>query len=126
LRGGPVNVQVRLAVPITMVMPGRIVRQVTLGGFRVHRRRGARFMFVSIANHGNVTEQLRGHVTISLYRRGKVARLRLLAPPALPPGTRGLFALRYRGRLRGPVTALVRVRLDPALQAVERRYRIRL
>jgi hypothetical protein len=127
LRGGRVNVQVRLGVRIRMVVPGRIVRRLTLGGLRVNRRRDARFMFVSVANRGNVTVQLRGRVTALLLRRGRQqARLSPRARRALLPGARAVLALRYRGHVRGPVTAVVRVRLGPGIRAVERRYRIRL
>ena len=127
LRGGRVNVQVRLGVRIRMVVPGRIVRQVTLGGLRVHRRRDARLMFVSVANRGNVTVRLRGRVTALLVRRGR--QLARLSPPArlaLRPGARAVLALRYRGRVRGLLTAVVRVRLGSGIRVVERRYRVRL
>jgi hypothetical protein len=127
LRGGRVNVQVRLGVRITMVVPGRILRQVTLGGLRVHRRRGARLMFVSVANRGNVTVQLRGRVTALLVRHGQqLARLSPHARRVLLPGARAALALRYRGRVRGPVTVVVQVRLGSGIRVVERRYRIRL
>ena len=126
LGGGRVNVQVRLGVRIRMVVPGRIVHRLTLGGLRVHKRRDARFMFVSVANRGNVTVQLRDRVTASLVRRGQqLARLSPHAQRALRPGARTLLALRYGGRLRGPVTAVVQIRLGSGSR-VERRYRIRL
>jgi hypothetical protein len=84
-------------------------------------------MFLSVANHGNVTVQLRGHVTASLFRRRqRVARLNPAGRRALAPGARTLLALRYAGRVRGPVTAVVQVRLGPGVRVVERRYRIRL
>jgi hypothetical protein len=125
LRGGRVNVQVRLGVRIRMVVPGRIVRQVTLGSLRVHRRQGARFMFVSVTNRGNVTVQLRGRVTALLVRRGQqLARLSFPARRALPPGSRAVLAMRYRGRARGLVTAVVQIGFG--VRIVERRYRIRL
>jgi hypothetical protein len=127
LRGGRVNVQVRLGVRIRMVVPGRIVRHVALGGLRVHRGRHGRFLFVSVANRGNVTVQLRGRVTGSLFRRGRqVARLNPRARRALVPGARAVVALSYGGRLRGRATAVVRVRLGSGLRVIERRYRIRL
>jgi len=110
-----------------MVVPGRIVRHVTLGDLRVHRRRNARFMFVSVANRGNVTVQLRGRVTASLVRHGRqLARLRPRAQRALLPGAHAVLAVRYSGRVRGLLTAVVRVRLGSGIRAVERRYRIRL
>jgi hypothetical protein len=127
LRGGRVNVQVRLGVRVRMVVPGRVVRQLALGGLRVRRRRAARLMFVSVANRGNVTVRLRGCVTALLVRRGhQLARLNPSGQRALLPGARTLIALRYGGPVRGPVTAVVQVRLGPGIRLVERRYRIRL
>jgi hypothetical protein len=124
---GSVNVQLRLGVRITMIVPGRIVRHLTLGGLRVRRRRDARLLFVSVANRGNVTVQLRGRVNASLVRRGQqVARLSPPARRALLPGARTVLALRYRGRMRGLVSAVVQIRLGSGLRVVERRYRIRL
>jgi hypothetical protein len=127
LRGGRVNVQLRLGVRIRMVVPGRVVRQVTLGGLRVHRRRSTRFMFVLIANRGNVTVQLRGRVTALLVRRGQqLARLSPRAKPVLLPGARAALTLRYSGRVRGLVTVVVQVRLGSGIPVVARRYRVRL
>jgi len=127
LRGGRVNVHVRLGVRVRVVVAGRIVRRLTLGGLRVHRRHDARFMFVSVANRGNVTVQLRGRVTALLVRDGRqLARLSPAARGALLPGARAVVALRYRGRVRGRVTAVVKIRLGSGIRIVERRYRIRL
>ena len=127
LRGGRVNVQVRLGVRLRMVVPGRIVRQVTFGVLRVQQRRGAHLMLVSVANRGNVTVQLRGRVTALLVRRGRqLAQLSPQAQRVLLPRARAALALRYRGRVRGLVTVVVRVRLGSGIRDVERRYRIRL
>jgi hypothetical protein len=127
LRGGRVNVQVRLGVRIRMRVPGRVVRRLTLGALHVHPPRDARWMFVSVANRGNVTVQLRGHITASLVRRGKqLARLNPHVRRAVLPGTRAVLALRYGGGVRGFVTAVVQVRLGSGVRIVERRYRIRL
>ena len=127
VRGSRVNVQLRLGVRITMVVPGRIVRHLTLGGLRVRRRRDVRLLFVSVANRGNVTVQLRGRVTALLVRDGQqVARLSPLARRALLPGARAVLTLRYSGRLGGLLAAVVRIRLGPGVRAVERRYRIHL
>lgn len=127
LRAGRVNVHVRLGVRVMLHVPGRIVRQLALGGLRVERGRHARLMFVFVANRGNVTVPLRGHVTALLLRRGRQpARLRPRAPRALLPGKRAVLTLRYGGRMRGAVTVVVRVRLGSGIRIVERRYRVRL
>jgi hypothetical protein len=82
---------------------------------------------VSVANRGNVTVQLRGRVTALLLRRGRQqAHLSPRAQRVLLPGARAALGLRYRGRLRGLVTAVVRIRLGPGVGVVERRYRLRL
>jgi hypothetical protein len=127
LRGGRVNVQVRLGVRIRMVVPGRIVRAAALGGLHLRRSRNARFMFVSVTNRGSVTVPLRGRVTVLLLRRGqRLARLTPRGRRALVPGARTVLAVRYGGRVRGLLTAVVRIRFGPGVHAVERRYRVRL
>jgi hypothetical protein len=127
LRGGRVNVQVRLGVRIRMVVPGRIVRNAALGGLRVRRSHNSRLMFVSVTNRGNVTVLLRGRLTASLLRRGhRFAQLTAHGRRALLPGARAVLALRYGGRVRGLLTVVVRIRLGPGVRAVERRYRVRL
>jgi hypothetical protein len=84
-------------------------------------------MYVLLANRGNVTVPLRGRVTARLVRRGqRLAHLNLRVRRALVPGARAFVMLRYGGRVRGPVTAVVRVRLLPGTRDVERRYRLRL
>jgi hypothetical protein len=110
-----------------MVVPGRIVRHLAFGGLRVHRSRDARFMFLSVANRGNVTVRLRGQVSASLVRRGRqLARLSPRSRNALRPGARAVLALRYGGHVRGLVIAVVRIRLGSDIRVVERRYRVRL
>jgi hypothetical protein len=127
LRGGRVNVQVRLGVRIRMVVPGRIVRDAALGGLRLRRSRNARYLFVSVTNRGNVTVPLRGRVTALLLRRGqRLARLTPRGRRTILPGSHAVLALRYGGRARGLLTAVVRIRLGPGARAVERRYRVRL
>ena len=126
--GNRVALRLRLGVRVIVQMPGRIVRRLAFGGVRVHRARGSRLIFVPVVNRGNVTVQLRGHVTASLLRHGdRVARLHLAARPAsLAPAARTLLALRYAGRVRGPVLAIVQIRIGPDIRPVERRYRLRL
>jgi hypothetical protein len=125
--GSRVAVRLRLGVRVSVRMPGRIVRRLALGGVRVHRARGLRVLFVPVVNRGNVTMQLRGHVTASLFRRGhRVAGLHPAARRALAPGARTLLALRYAGRVRGPVIAVVQIRTGLGVRLMERRYRLRL
>jgi hypothetical protein len=128
LRSGHVNLQLRLGVRIGMRVPGRVVRQIAFGSLRVQRDRHAWRMLLAVANRGNVTLQLHSKITAWLVRRGnRVARLRpRVRRRPLPPGSRTVLALGYSGRLRGPVTALVRARLGPGTRVVERRYRLRL
>ena len=125
--GSRVALRLRLGVRVSVRMPGRIVRRLALGGVRVHRARSLRFILVQVVNRGNVTVQLRGHVTASLLRHGdRVARLQIAPRPALAPGARALLALRYAGRVRGPVIAVVQIRMGSGVRLVERRYRLRL
>ena len=126
--GSRVTLRLRLGVRVNVRMPGTIVRRLALGGARVHRKRDLRLIVIPVVNRGNVTVQLRGHVTASLFRsRNRVARLHLAVRPAsLAPAARALLALRYAGRVRGPVMAVVQIRMGPDVRLVERRYRLRL
>ena len=127
LRGGRVKVQVRLGVRVKVVVRGRIVHDAVLGDLRLRRSRNARFMFVSVTNRGNVTVPLRGRVTAALLRRGhRLAQLTPRGRRAILPGARAVLTLRYGGRVRGLLTAVIRIRLGPGVRAVERRYRVRL
>jgi hypothetical protein len=120
-RAGGVAVQVRLGVRVRVRMPGRIVRHLALNGLRVRRHRDARELLVSLTNLGNVAEQLRGQLAVTLVRHGRVVSLlRPRRPRELSPRMRAVVALRYGGRVRGLVTAVVKVR------GKERRYRLRL
>jgi len=120
-RAGGVAVRMRLGIRVRVRMPGRIVRHLTLNGVRVRRQPDVHVLLVSLTNLGNVAEQLRGQLAVTLVRNGRVVSL--LRPPRpreLWPGTRAVVALRYRGRVRGLVTAVVKLR------GKERRYRLRL
>lgn len=127
VRGHRVNVQARLGVRIKMRLPGRVVRRLIFGRLRIRRVGSARSLLVSVANRGNVSIPLRSRISVSLFKRGKQrARLIPRAPRVLRPRTRSVVELRYRGRLRGLVTAVVRVRFGSAARTLERRYRLRL
>jgi hypothetical protein len=117
-----VAVRVRLGIRVRIRVPGRIVRRLLVRGLHVRRHAGRRVLLVSLANRGNVAEQLRGHVTVTLVRGGRLlSRLRPRTNRELLPGARTMLALPYAGGARGLVTAIVTVR-----PGAQRRYRLRL
>ena len=121
-------VRMRIGIVVVMRAPGAIVRRLELRGLRVRRFGRVRVLELSVANRGNVTEALnRGCVNVSLLRRGRLlTRLRPLARQLLPR-TSGIAEIRYGGRLRGWVTALVELSAhDPCGQALRRTFRIQL
>jgi hypothetical protein len=124
---GRVALRMRLGVRVRIHDPGRAVRRLELQWLRVHTRQRVRELLLSVVNRGTVAEQLRRRLTVTLLRRGRiVSRLRPRALPELFPGARTVVVLPYFGGVRGPVSALVRVRLGRARPTVVRRYRLRL
>lgn len=124
---GRLDVHLRVGVRIKLVVPGRVMRDVRLGGVRVRRGRGAWLLFVSVANRGNVTVPLRHKVSVELARRGRhVKHVRVTARPALRPGSRSAVVLRCNGRLRGNVVLTVRLGFGPGIASVVRRYALHL
>jgi hypothetical protein len=116
-----VAVQLRLGVRLRIRAPGRLVRRVAVEGLHARRFKGKRTLVVSVANRGNVTEQLRGRVRVTLVRHSRViSRLRFRRSRELFPGARAVVALPYAGSARGFVTAVVKVRGSPG----GRRYRV--
>ena len=114
-----VPVRIRLGVRLRVRVPGRLVHRLVPRGVRVRGR--PRTLLVSVANAGNVTEQLRGRVAVTLLRGGRaLSRLRYGAARELFPGAATVLQLPYRGGVRGRVIAVVRT------GAVTRRYRLRL
>jgi hypothetical protein len=121
-----IAVQLRVGVRVRIRAPGRLVHRLALSGLRAHHSRRRRSVLVSITNRGNVTEPLRGRLSVTLVARGHVfSRLRLLRARDVYPGTRAMIVLPYAGSARGLVTAVVRVRLG-GRRALERRYRLLL
>ena len=107
-RGGGVAVRMRIGIVVVVRVQGVIVRRLELLRLRVRRAGRARLLELLMANRGNITETLdRRCVTVSLRRRGR--ELERLWPTArdLLPRTSGIVEIRYRGRLRGRVTARV-------------------
>ena len=121
-----IPVRMRLGVRLRVRTPGRLVRHVVVRGLHLRGRAGARVLEITVANAGNVTERLRG-ATVTIARRGRnISRLRARAFRDVVPGARALIQLRYAGRARGWVTALVAIRLGEMAQPVRHRYRLRL
>jgi len=125
-RGAGVAVRMRLGVVVVVRAPGLVVRRLALRRLRVRRVHRARIVELLVVNRGNVTERLdRGSVRVVLRRRVRHVRLRAEVRQ-LRPRTRGVFQFRYRGRLKGRVTATVRIVPEPGLPPVMRTFRIRL
>jgi hypothetical protein len=125
--GGRVTVRLRLGVGLRIRVRGRIVRLVEIRGLRVRKRSSGRGLLVTVANRGNVTEQLQGRVSVRLFDGGRlVSRLRLRGLRELFPGSRAVIAMRYAGHKRGLVTAIVTVDLGRGVRRVERRFHLRL
>ena len=113
-RAAGVAIRMRIGVVVFIRVAGRIVHRLELGALRVRRR----VLEATVANRGNVVERMR--VRVSLSRGGRV--LVRLGPVArtLLPHSRGIERFRYRGRLRGWVTARVEA------GALRRTFRLRL
>lgn len=100
-RAAGVAIRMQIGVVVFVRVAGRIVHRLELGTLRVRRR----VLEAVVANRGNVVERTR--VRVSLSRGGHVlARLGPVARTLLPH-SRGIQRFRYRGRLRGWVTARV-------------------
>ncbi len=109
-----VAIRVQVGVVVFVRVAGRIVHRLELDGLRAKRR----VLEAIVVNRGNVAERLRLRVFLS--RSGRVlARLGPVARTLLPH-SRGIERFRYRGPLRGWVTARVEA------GALRRTFRIRL
>ena len=126
-RHAGVSVRMSLGVVIDMRAPGEITRKLVLRGLRVRRHGLLRTLEMLLVNRGNVTEELaRERVTLSLSRAGRVLAKLHAEPRKLLPHTGGLVLFRYRGRVRGPISALATVVSQSAEATVHRTFRIRL
>ena len=113
-----VSVRMRVGVRVVIRVPGAIVRRLRID--RLRSVRGRRLV-LTLANAGNVTEELaRGRLRVELRRAGR-SLARLYAPRReLLPHARAVVSFGYPRRLRGPVTAIVAIRDGP-----QRRFRLR-
>ena len=103
-----VAVRVRIGIVVTVRVPGKLVRRLTLGRVRLQRRGRDRIVDVELVNRGNVTERLaRGRIVVTLMRRGRALARLVSAPRELLPHSRGRADLVYRGRARGWIRALI-------------------
>lgn len=122
------TVQMRIGLVVTVRVKGRRVSRLAV--VAAHSRRPGRgrgsLIDVRLANRGNVIETLAGtRLRVILIRRGHVvARLRPGRRKVLPR-TSALVAVRYRGRLRGPVTARIEL-AQPGGRTARRSFHLRL
>jgi hypothetical protein len=113
-RADGIAVRMRIGVVVYIRVAGRIVHRLELKALSVRRR----VLEATVENRGNVVERTR--VRISLSRRGRViARLGPVARTLLPH-SQAIERFRYRGRLRGWVTAQV------GAGVLRRTFRLRL
>lgn len=113
-RPAGVAIRMQIGVVVFVRVAGRIVHRLELGELRARHR----VLEAVVMNRGNVVERVR--VRVSFARGSHVlARLGSLARTLLPH-SRGIERFRYRGRLRGWVTARVEA------GALRRTFRIRL
>jgi hypothetical protein len=126
VHGRAVALRMRIGIVVRVRAPGRVVRRMVLRHAHVRRVDRTRVLELLVVNRGNVTETLdRSNVRVVLTHGAARARLRA-APRELRPRTTGLLQLPYRGRLRGWVTARVRIAAEPGRRVVARTFRIRL
>lgn len=115
-----VGVRMRLAVRLSVRVPGSVRRRLVIRSLRVRPVGRARRLELIVVNGGNITESLTGRVAISLGTQGRTALL-VRTRRELLPGRSGLFSAVYRGRHRGLVSARITIR-----GAGSRLFRVRL
>jgi len=127
-RGAGLGVRLRIGIVVIVRAPGAVAHRLAVQQVRVRHGRTGDLLEVSVWNRGNVAERLGpDRVRVVLRRRGRVVARLHAAPRELFPGSRAIETFRYRGRLRGPATALVELaRPRSGVQVLRRSYRIRL
>ena len=126
--GKRVAARLRIGVVVVVRVPGRRVRRLGFGSLRVHRHGRFTVIEVTIANRGNVDEWLgRGRISVTLIRQGWRMASAAIAPRRLLALSSGVVEARFRGRLKGRLSAVVVVQQPRVGVAVARRsYRLRL
>jgi hypothetical protein len=124
---GRVAVALRLGVVVDVRVPGDVVRRLSLGRMRVRRFASGPTLEVVVANSGNVSELLRsGRLEVTLRRRGRLLAVLRSQGQELLPHTTGIVDLHYRGKVRGRVTAVVRLSRAAGGRSVQRRFELGL
>jgi hypothetical protein len=115
-----VAVRMRLGVVVVLRVPGRVVHRLSVP--RVSIARG--LLRVTVANRGNVTEQLTGTRIVVTVRRG-VTVLARLSPTAreLLPHSSGVLTLRLRRSLPRATGIDVTIRAASGAPMVSRSFR---
>lgn len=130
---GTVRVKVRVGVQTLVRVGGPLKRRLRTGAITLRRFRSQRVIRLKLRNDGNVTERLTSREAELQLRRGR--RVVAHIPPqerSLLPGTGGYLLFRYRGPLRGRLTAVIHLRPSqvPGVHhtpaPVTRRRRLRL
>jgi hypothetical protein len=125
---GPVPIVMQVGVVVVVRVRGRIVHRLEIRSVRLRKRGRQRAIVLTLRNRGNVTEVLpRRRVRVVLRRGSRLVSV--LVPPRreLLPRAAGVFVLRYSGRARGWVRALVELRRPrPGVVILRRTFRIRL
>jgi hypothetical protein len=122
-----VAVALRLGIIVDIRAAGRVVRRIDIRVLRVRRAGAGRTLELVLANRGNVSELVTGRrLSVVLRRKGRIIGKLRAAPQTLLPRTTGLVDLRYRGKVRGPVTATVRLAATNGGSARLHRFRLRL
>jgi hypothetical protein len=121
------HVRVRLRVGVVVVLRerGTVVRRLDARSLMVEHRGAARLLELRLVNRGNVTAEIGGPaLRLSLLRGGRpFATLRPRRLELLPRSA-GIAVFPYRGRVRGPVIA--RIRLRTPLRGPVRWFHLRL
>jgi translation initiation factor IF-1 len=120
-----VRVRLRVGVIVVLHVRGRVVQRLDARGLRVESHGRARLLELRLVNRGNVTEELGGdRVRLTLLRdHHAFATLRPRRRELLPHSV-GIAVFTYRGPVRGPVVA--RIRLRSPLRGPVRWFHFRL
>jgi hypothetical protein len=128
-----VAVALRVGIVVEIRAAGVVVRRIDIRAVRVRRTTRARSavsrrtLELALANRGNVSELVTPRrISLVLLRRGRVIATLRPAPQTLLPRTAGLVDVRYRGAVRGPVTAIVTLTAPNGGAAERRRFSLRL